>query len=399
MDDGLIGASDIAAALAATPCDVAARISRLVGLLEAAGCDALVVTNLRNIRYLTGFSGSAAQLVVHANGATLCTDGRYESQAPVELRDVGVTAVRIEITSEDGGVAPSAKQAFFDAIRAASKEPRSAGGVLRVGLEATSISWSEQRRIAGWISELGVDGVLVATDGVIETLRLVKDPGEVVRVELAASIADLAFAQVRGRLLDGPTESEFGLELDLAMRRLGAAERSFETIVASGPNSALPHARPGMRRIERGDLVVIDFGAMLDSYRSDMTRTVMVGEPSAVQQRLLDVVTAAQAAGARAIGPGVACREVDAACREVIASAGWAERFVHGTGHGVGLDIHEAPWVNSRSAATLAPGQVVTVEPGVYLPGVGGVRVEDTLLVTESGARPLTRAPKDPILV
>lgn len=399
MNDGVIGASDIAAMLAATTCDVAARIPRLVDLLDAAGCDALVVTNLRNVRYLTGFSGSAAQLVVHARGATLCTDGRYESQAPVELRDVGVTDVRIEITSESGDAAPSAKQAFLDAARAASNEPLAAGRLLRIGLEAGSISWSEQRRIAAWIPELGVDASLVATDGLIETLRLVKDPGEVVRIELAASIADLALAQVRGRLLDGPTESEFGLELDLAMRRLGAAERSFETIVASGPNSALPHARPGMRRIALGDLVVIDFGAVLDSYRSDMTRTVMVGEPSAVQQRLLDVVTAAQAAGAAAIGPGVGCKEVDAACREVIASAGWAERFVHGTGHGVGLDIHEAPWVNSRSAARLAAGQVVTVEPGVYLPGVGGVRVEDTLLVTESGARPLTRAPKDPILV
>jgi Xaa-Pro aminopeptidase len=182
------------------------------------------------------------------------------------------------------------------------------------------------------------------------------------------------------------------------MRRLGAAERSFETIVASGPNGALPHARPGSRRVERGDLVVIDFGAMIDAYRSDMTRTVMVGRPSAEQRRMLDVVTAAQAAGAAAIGPGVACKDIDLACRSVIDAAGWGDRFVHGTGHGVGLDIHEAPWVNSRSAATLAPGHVVTVEPGVYLPQVGGVRVEDTVLVTETGARPLTGAPKDPFL-
>ncbi len=383
---------DLAATLAAATCDVAARVPRLVALLDAASCDALVVSNLRNIRYLTGFSGSAGQLIVHANGATLCTDGRYESQAPADLLAAGVTAVQVDVTSESGDAARPAKQAFLDAVRAA-------GGSRRVGLEAASVSWSEQRRLAEWLTELGADATLVATDGLVERLRLVKDAGEVVRVELAASIADAALAQVRARLLDGPTEAEFGFELDLAMRRLGAAERSFETIVASGPNGALPHARPGSRRVERGDLVVIDFGAMVDSYRSDMTRTVMVGTPTAVQQRLLEVVTEAQAAGAAAIGPGVACKDIDAACREVIAAAGWAERFVHGTGHGVGLDIHEAPWVNSRSAATLAPGHVVTVEPGVYLPGVGGVRVEDTLLVTESGARPLTRAPKDPILV
>ncbi len=383
---------DIAGVLAATACDVAARIPRLIALLEPAGCDALVVTNLRNVRYLTGFSGSSGQLVVHANGATLCTDGRYESQAPAELSAAGVTEVQVEITSEVGNTARPAKDAFLDAVRAPAGSPR-------IGLEAASITWSDQRRLAAWITDLGDDAVLVATDGLVETLRLVKDAGEVLRVELAASIADLALAEVRNRLLDGPTEAEFGFELDVAMRRLGAAERSFETIVASGPNGALPHARPGSRRVEHGDLVVIDFGAMIDSYRSDMTRTVMVGRPSAVQQRLLEVVTAAQAAGAAAVGPGVSCVDVDAACREVIAAAGWADRFVHGTGHGVGLDIHEAPWVNSRSAATLAPGHVVTVEPGVYLPGVGGVRVEDTLLVTESGARPLTRAPKDPILV
>jgi Xaa-Pro aminopeptidase len=226
----------------------------------------------------------------------------------------------------------------------------------------------------------------------------VKDDGEVARIELAAAIADDALAAVRPLLLEVPTEAAFGLALDTEMRRLGAAARSFETIVASGRNGAKPHARPGPRRVQRGDLVVIDFGAMVDGYRSDMTRTVMVGEPTAEQTRLLEVVTAAQAAGVAAVGAGVGCKDVDAACRAVIIDAGWGDRFVHGTGHGVGLDIHEAPWVNSRSAATLAPGHVVTVEPGVYLPEVGGVRVEDTVLVTEAGSRPLTRAPKDPVL-
>ncbi len=386
----------LASTVSLVPCDVASRIGRLAATLDAAQCDLLVVTNLRNVRYLTGFRGSAGVLVVSTEGsAVLCTDARYETQAPADLAAGGAIGVRIAITSETGSTVRSAKEAFLDAVRATTVR----SGVPRVALEAASVSWADQRRYAEWLAELSVDAVVVATDALVERLRLVKDAGEVARISLAAAIADEAFATVRRQLLDRPTEAEFGFELDLAMRRLGAAERSFETIVASGPNSASPHARPGSRRVEAGDLVVVDFGAMVDGYRSDMTRTVMVGEPSVVQRRLLDVVTAAQAAGAAAIGPGVACKDIDAACRDVIAAAGWAPRFVHGTGHGVGLDIHEAPWVNARSAATLAPGHVITVEPGVYLPEVGGVRVEDTLLVTESGARPLTRAPKDPILM
>jgi Xaa-Pro aminopeptidase len=308
----------------------------------------------------------------------LVTDERYGTQAFEQLGASQVPA-RAEITT-------TGQQ---DVVAAA------AAGATRIGLEAASITWAQQRAFAAtWFPH----AELVPTDLVVEGLRLAKDPGEVARIETAATIADDALAAVRHRLLDGPTEAEFGLELDTEMRRRGASERSFETIVAGGPNGAKPHARPGTRRVARGDLVVIDFGATVDGYRSDMTRTVMVGPPAPEQARLLEVVTAAQAAGVAAVGPGVACNVVDAACRQVIGAAGWADRFVHGTGHGVGLDIHEAPWVNRRSAATLAPGHVVTVEPGVYLPAVGGVRVEDTVLVTEAGSRPLTRAPKDPIL-
>ena len=374
-------------------CDVAARLPRAVAALDAAACDALVVTNLRNVRYLTGFVGSAATLIVHANALTLLTDGRYETQAPADLGAAGVRNVDVVVTSESGDRGPSVKDAFVAAVSGAA----STG--LRVGLESSSVTWAQQRRYAAWLSDASAEASLVEVVDLVETLRVTKDAGEVARIERAAAIADEAFAQVRPMLLDGVTEIEFGFELDLAMRRLGAAERSFETIVASGPNSALPHARPSTRRVVRGDLVVVDFGAMIDGYRSDMTRTVMVGEPSAIQQRMLDVVTAAQRAGADAVGPAVPCKDIDEACRAVVGAAGWADRFMHGTGHGVGLDIHEAPWVNSRSAATLAPGFVVTVEPGVYLPEVGGVRVEDTVLVTEAGSRPLTHAPKDPILV
>jgi Xaa-Pro aminopeptidase len=227
----------------------------------------------------------------------------------------------------------------------------------------------------------------------------VKDDGEVARISAAASIADAALLQVWPLLATEPTERAFALELDTAMRRLGARDVSFETICASGPNSARPHARPSDRRMVEGDLVVIDFGALLDGYHSDMTRTVTLGEPDDVARRLLDVVTEAQQRGVEQVGPGVECSAVDNACREVIIDAGWGEAFLHGTGHGVGLDIHEDPRVAGSSEAILQVGEVVTVEPGVYLSEIGGVRIEDTLLVTADGNRPLTHAPKQSLVV
>jgi Xaa-Pro aminopeptidase len=195
--------------------------------------------------------------------------------------------------------------------------------------------------------------------------------------------------------MDGPTEVRFARELEAAMYERGAEDISFTTIVGSGPNGALPHHRAAGRRVADGDLVVVDFGAMVDGYHSDMTRTFSVGEPTAEQARLLEATRAAQAAGAAAVGPGVATADVDAACRAVLDEAGLGALFTHGTGHGVGLQIHEHPMLGRTSTATLAAGNVVTVEPGVYVAGLGGVRVEDSLVVTTTGARPLTSFPKD----
>jgi Xaa-Pro aminopeptidase len=253
------------------------------------------------------------------------------------------------------------------------------------------VPWATQRRYA---SEWFPDADLLPTEDVIEGWRVVKEPAEVARMEAAAAIADAALHASLALLAERPTEAAFALELDAAMRRLGSEGAAFETIVASGPNSARPHHRPGERTVVEGDLVVVDFGATVDGYRSDMTRTVCVGTPAAGQRRLYEVVGEAQAAGRAAVAPGVAARDVDAAARSVIEAAGWGERFPHGTGHGVGLDIHEAPAVARTSTATLTRSSVVTVEPGVYLPGVGGVRTEDTVVVTEDGCRALTRFPK-----
>ncbi len=359
---------------------VPGRLDRLRASLGAAGGPgALMVTSGTNIGYLTGFTGSAGTLLVLPGETVLVTDGRYETQVGAQLAGAGVD-VRPQIT-------PAVRQG--EALR----DLVAARGVRFLGLEAAHVTWARQRELAGeWLA--GVD--LVATVGLVEALRRVKDDGEVARMAAAAAIADRALAVVRPLLGERPTEADFALALDTEMRRLGASGPAFETICASGPNAALPHHRPSARRIGRGEPVVLDFGAVVDGYRSDMTRTLWVdGIDDAELRRAVAVVGASQAAGVAAVAAGVAAAEVDRACRDVVTGAGWAERFVHGTGHGVGLEIHEAPAVSATSTDTLANGHVVTVEPGVYLPGLGGVRIEDTVAVGDGGCTCLTNTPKD----
>ena len=360
------------------PMDVGARIPRLRAAFADAGCDALLVTRLVNIRYLTGFTGSAALLLVRPDDLVFVTDGRYRDQSALELGAAGVEArVRIGLT------AGSQKEHLQEET----------AGVARVGLEAQAVTWAQQRKFDG---EWFPDAELVATEGLVEELRKVKDAGEVERMAAAARIADEALARVRHRLAEGPTEEEFALELDFEMRRGGATGPSFETIVASGPNGAKPHHRPSSRRIGAGELVVVDFGAIVDGYCSDMTRTLCVGEPaSATARRMVEVVAESQRAGVDAVRSGAEGKAVDEACREVISEAGWADAFLHSTGHGVGLEIHEDPRVASTSTDTLVAGHVVTVEPGVYLPEHGGVRIEDTMVVTDEGCIVLTNATKE----
>jgi Xaa-Pro aminopeptidase len=361
--------------------DTAARIPRLRDRLEEAGCEALLVTQMVNVRYLTGFSGSAALLLVLADEVVFVTDGRYRDQSADELAAAGIDA-RIGV----GMTLAQQREQLQEAVR----------GITRLGLEAETVTWGQQRRFAtDWFPDVE----LVPTAGVVEALRRVKDAGEVDRMAAAAAAADAALDVVRPRLMERPTEQDVALELDFQMRRHGAAGSSFDTIVASGPNGAKPHHRPSDRRIEPGELVVIDFGAIVDGYCSDMTRTVCVGEPSSdTAKRMVEVVAESQRAGVAAVRAGVEAKTVDAACRSLIADAGWADAFLHGTGHGVGLEIHEAPRVSSASEDTLVAGHVVTVEPGVYLPEHGGVRIEDTVVVEDGGCRVLTNAPKELVI-
>jgi Xaa-Pro aminopeptidase len=357
------------------------RIDQLRAGLAGADVDALLVTHLPNVRYLTGFTGSAGMVLVGAEAALLVTDGRYATQA-----DEQVAAAGAEVTVEIGATQSSQRDAVEAEIRRAA--------YTRLGLEAEAVSWAAQRRFAEGFTTVE----LVPTNDLVEARRRVKEPAEVARIRAACAIGDEALAEVAPRLRDRPTEREIALALEVEMRRRGASGNSFHPIVAAGPNGAMPHARPSDRPIEPNELVVLDFGCVVDGYCSDMTRTVSVGDPGPDATRIFDVVAESQRAGRAAVRAGVACADVDRACREVIDAVGWGDAFSHSTGHGVGIEIHEAPRVAATAGDTLAAGYVVTVEPGVYLPGVGGVRIEDTVVVTADGADVLTNSPKDLVL-
>jgi Xaa-Pro aminopeptidase len=355
--------------------DVAARVGRVRARLGEV--DALLVTRLVNVRYLTGFTGSAGTLLVAPDSVTLVTDGRYRDQSALQLEAAGV----------DADVVVGATQADQRrALVAAATEV----GVARLGLEADGVTWAEQRALATTFA--GIE--LVPTEGVVDGVRITKEPAEVARIGAACAIADDALSALLPTLAEAPTEADFARRLEFAMRERGASGVSFDPIVASGPNGARPHARPSDRPIGRGELVVIDFGCVVDGYCSDMTRTVSVGEPEARARDVWETVLDSQRQGVAAVAVGVECAAVDRAARDVIDAAGWGDAFLHGTGHGVGLEIHESPRVAATSTGTLAAGHVVTVEPGVYLPGVGGVRIEDTLVVTADGPVALTEFPK-----
>ena len=362
------------------PLDFGARVSRLRASIGEAACGALLVSSLANVRYLTGFSGSAGMVLVRPDDAVLVTDGRYATQAVGEAANAPVTVEAL----------PAAKQPGLLADLLAVLPP----GKRRLGLEADHVSWGTMRR---WSETWAKGAELVPTTGLVEGQRERKGPAELARLAGAAAVGDEALGRVLRLIEEGTTETELALSLEAEMRRLGAEGPAFPTIVASGPRGAEPHHRPGAGEILPGELVTIDFGARVDGYCSDCTRTLTAGGDRRLAgelRRIYDVVLASQDAGLSAVQEGVAAWEVDRACREVVEAAGMGEFFVHGTGHGVGLEVHEAPGLNATSRDVLAAGQVVTVEPGVYVPGLGGARTEDTVVVLETGCELLTLAPK-----
>jgi Xaa-Pro aminopeptidase len=347
---------------------------RAEAVRERCAVDCLLVTNLTNVRWLTAFTGSNGWAVLRPDGLVLGTDGRYRDRAADELAAAGVEADVVV-----GYTRPELHDKMLAAL----------AGFDRVGAEANHLTH------AAWTA-LAASVPLVPADGHVEAARRRKDAGEIARIERAASIASQALARVLPLLADGLDETDVRDELDHVMRRLGARGPSYDTIVAAGAqHAARPHHEPARRRIVEGDTVVIDLGALVDGYHSDMTRSFVVGEPNAMQREVYDVVLASQLAGLDSISAGVAARDVDAACRKVCADAGFEDWYLHSAGHGVGLLIHEDPFHAPTSSQELLEGDVVTVEPGLYRSGFGGFRVEDLVVVTATGSRNLTDSPKD----
>jgi Xaa-Pro aminopeptidase len=348
------------------------RRARLAVRFPELGADGFLVTRLPNVRYLSGFTGSNGQLLLTASDAVFFTDGRYTEQARHEVPDME------RVTCLDGFGEP--------AFRAAERF-----GIRRLGFESEGVTF----RLYQDFHEAASGMELVPVSGEVERLRWVKDEDELAALERAQRITDASFEGVAGGLRQGVTERELAFELEVQMRRAGAERPAFDTIVAFGENAAEPHHEPTDRPLHLGDVVKMDFGAVADGYHADMTRTVAFGEPPAELREVHDLVRSAQQAGIDAVRAGVTGAAVDAAARSVIEDAGYGEWFTHGLGHGVGLEIHEGPRLRRGSDDALPAGAVVTVEPGVYLAGVGGVRIEDMVEVTKEGCRVLPRASKD----
>lgn len=333
------------------------------------------MTRPANVRYLTGFSGSNGQVLITADGGeVLITDPRYDERAAAEAPELERIISRSPVKEALGRLADT--------------------GVTVLGFEAGHLDWRAGEALRVDAAEAGVDAR--PADDPVEALRVVKDAHELAALREACRITAQALQQCLEDLRPGASERDTAISLEATMRELGAEDRAFDSIVAFGEHSAIPHHEPGDRTLRPGDLIKIDCGARVAGYHADCTRTAALGDPGTELRTVHDVVRAAQAAGVAAAVADTTAGAVDAACREPITAAGYGEQFVHGTGHGVGLAIHEAPAVAREVRATLAPATVITVEPGIYLPGTGGVRIEDTVVVTEVGpAEVLTIAPRE----
>lgn len=346
---------------------------RLRGLRTLLGdkLDALLVSDLKNARYLSGFTGSNAFIVVTRDEAFFLTDPRYTAQAREEVR----------------GFKKRIFRKALDEISALVLEKR----IKALGFEAPNLSYATYRKLAKALPKAR----LRPADGLVERLREKKDPFEVEKIRASASLLDSGFRKAARLVRAGAIENEAAFSIEADLRRRGAEAMAFDTIIASGARGALPHGRASGKKIKKGELVVVDMGVLMDGYNSDETRTFATGRLKPRQREIYGIVKDAQAAAINAIRPGARASDVDGAARKVIEKAGYGKFFGHGTGHGVGLDIHERPSLGPLSEDVLEEGMVVTVEPGIYLPGSAGVRIEDMALVTKGGCELLTKTAKE----
>ncbi|MEZ7170966.1 M24 family metallopeptidase [Sporosarcina sp. OR05] len=350
----------------------------LVTLREALkenALDAILVTNSYNRRYITGFTGSSGVAVISANDAVFITDFRYTEQAAEQVK--GFRIVKHERT-------------IIEEVAAQVQEMN----IQTLGFEKDDVTFGMYE-----LYNEKVQAELKPVSGIIEKLRMIKSAEEIEILKDAAKIADDAFAHICTFIKPGVSELEVSNELEMFMRKQGATSSSFDIIVASGERGALPHGVASAKIIQSGELVTLDFGALYNGYISDITRTVAVGEPSEQMREIYEITRAAQQKALEEIKPGMTGIEADAIARDYIKSKGYGEAFGHSTGHGIGLEVHEGPALSFRSETVLVPNMSVTVEPGIYVPGVGGVRIEDDIIITEEGNVRLTHSPKELIIL
>nr|WP_154307747.1 Xaa-Pro peptidase family protein [Metabacillus lacus] len=351
-------------------------LEKLQGSLKDLQVDGLLVTSDVNRRYLTGFTGTAGVALVSGEKAAFLTDFRYVKQAEEQIKDFQII---------------EHKRPLIEEAAAAAKQM----GIGRLGFEQDHLTYSTYKAYEKEMS--GIE--LVPVSGAVEKLRLIKSPSEIKILKEAAEIADAAFQHILKFIQPGLKEVEVANELEFFMRKNGAASSSFDMIVASGIRSALPHGVASSKVIEKGDFVTLDFGAYYKGYCSDITRTISVGEPKDELKKIYETVLKAQLLGMEGIKPGMTGREADALTRDYITEKGYGEYFGHSTGHGLGMEVHEGPALSVKSDTVLEPGMVVTVEPGIYVAGLGGVRIEDDTVITEYGNESLTASPKELIIL
>ena len=357
------------------------RLAKIRQLMTEEKLDGLIVTTAPNRRYLSGFTGSSGILVISQERAVLLTDFRYLDQAAEEVKAYGFQVKKHQ---------PAILETVAEEIKAQGTKARS-----KWGFESENLVEKAYRTLQAKLDR----GILTPTEGLVNRLRRIKSVDELGSIRKAVEITDQAWARLQPELKPGRTEKEIAALFEYFQRELGAEGAAFPTIVASGPRSALPHGVPTDKKIAAGDLLVLDGGAVYNGYCSDFTRTVVVGAaPTADQQALYDLVLKAQQAALDGMRPGVTGKDVDALARKVIAEAGYGERFGHGLGHSLGLEIHEAPRLALTDETVLETGVVYTVEPGIYLADWGGIRIEDVVVVTETGIEDLTASPKTIIL-
>ncbi|MDH4156891.1 MAG: Xaa-Pro peptidase family protein [candidate division Zixibacteria bacterium] len=351
----------------------AKRIGELRKKMRRENLDALIVSNLDHVRYLTGFTGSAALLLITGRKADMFTDSRYTEQADKQVSGAGVHTVK-------GDMLAALKD--FPGFHAANS---------RYGFDSEHLSVAGRDRAKQALPKV----LLVPAANVFAELGWVKDAIELKHIAHAAHIADLAFERVLGMVAPGVRERDLAAELEYQMKMFGSEDPAFETIIASGYRSALPHGVASAKKIKKGDLVTFDFGAKVNGYVSDITRTVVAGKATPRQKKIYSLVLKAQVAGIKKVRAGIEAKKVDAACRKIITKAGYGKNFGHGTGHGIGFFVHVGPRVGAASPDKLMVNNVITIEPGIYISGWGGVRIEDDVVVTRSGGRVLNKAPKN----